>query len=191
APAAEGSAAWTLPPQSHRRHRFRETVAREDGARCRRAQRRLLRHGWRLGLRIGPLRRLPRLRGARTATEGSGSAATHVRRGGRSYIHAPLMSSPNRPEVVVVTGASGGVGRAIAHAFAKRGANIGLVARGEHGLLGAKEEVASFGGKALVLPTDIADHEQVEAAAEAVEREFGPIDMWVNDAMATVFAHFL
>ncbi len=101
------------------------------------------------------------------------------------------MSSPNRPEVVVVTGASAGVGRAIAHAFAKRGANIGLVARGEHGLLGAKEEVASFGGKALVLPTDIADHEQVEAAAEAVEREFGPIDMWVNDAMATVFAPFL
>ncbi len=101
------------------------------------------------------------------------------------------MRKNGSPEVVVVTGASAGVGRAIAHAFAKRGAHIGLVARGEHGLTGAQEEVASFGGKALVLPTDVADHEQVEAAAEAVEREFGPIDVWVNDAMATVFAPFL
>jgi NAD(P)-dependent dehydrogenase (short-subunit alcohol dehydrogenase family) len=97
----------------------------------------------------------------------------------------------SNPEIVVVTGASGGVGRAIAHAFAKRGAYIGLVARGEPGLTDAQEEVASFGGKAIVLPTDVADQAQVEAAAEAVEREFGPIDVWVNDAMATVFAPFL
>jgi len=101
------------------------------------------------------------------------------------------MSESGKPEVVVVTGASGGVGRAVAHAFAKRGAHIGLVARGEEGLDGARREVESFGGKALVLLTDVADHEQVEAAAEAVEREFGPIDVWVNDAMATVFAPFL
>jgi NAD(P)-dependent dehydrogenase (short-subunit alcohol dehydrogenase family) len=99
--------------------------------------------------------------------------------------------SRSKPEVVVVTGASGGVGRAVAHAFAKRGADIGLLARGERGLAGAREEVMSLGGKALVLQTDVADHAQVEAAAEAVEREFGPIDVWVNDAMATVFAPFL
>jgi NAD(P)-dependent dehydrogenase (short-subunit alcohol dehydrogenase family) len=99
--------------------------------------------------------------------------------------------SRSKPEVVVVTGASGGVGRAVAHAFAKRGAYVGLLARGERGLAGAREEVMSLGGKALLLPTDVADHAQVEAAAEAVEGEFGPIDVWVNDAMATVFAPFL
>ena len=96
-----------------------------------------------------------------------------------------------KPEVVVVTGASGGVGRAVAHAFAKRGAHIGLLARGKEGLSDASREVESFGGTALVLPTDVADHEQVEVAAEAVEAMFGPIDVWVNDAMATVFAPFL
>ena len=96
-----------------------------------------------------------------------------------------------KPEVVVVTGASGGVGRAVAHAFAKRGAHIGLLARGKEGLSDARREVESFGGKALVLPTDVADHEQVEVAAETVEATFGPIDVWVNDAMATVFAPFL
>ncbi len=101
------------------------------------------------------------------------------------------MSKDGKQEIVVVTGASGGVGRAVAHAFAKRGAHIGLVARGEEGLDGARREVESLGGKALVLPTDVADHEQVEAAAEAVETELGPIDVWVNDAMATVFAPFL
>ena len=101
------------------------------------------------------------------------------------------MSKYGKPEVVVVTGASGGVGRAVAHAFAKRGAHIGLVARGEEGLEGARKEVESLGGKALVLPTEVADHEQVEAAAAAVETELGPIDVWVNDAMATIFAPFL
>jgi short-subunit dehydrogenase len=94
-------------------------------------------------------------------------------------------------EVVVVTGASGGVGRAVAHSFAKRGASVGLLARGERGLEGARREVEALGGKALVLPTDVADHEQVEAAAEAVESQLGPIDVWVNDAMATVFAPFV
>ena len=101
------------------------------------------------------------------------------------------MSESRKPEVVVVTGASSGVGRAVAHAFAKRGAHIGLVARGEEGLDGARREVESFGGKALVLPTDVADHRQVDAAAEAVETKLGPIDVWVNDAMATIFAPFL
>jgi short-subunit dehydrogenase len=95
-----------------------------------------------------------------------------------------------RKQVVVVTGASGGVGRAIAHAFAKRGADVALLARGKEGLDAAAREVEALGGRALVLPTDVADHEQVEAAAAAVEEHFGPIDVWVNDAMATVFAQF-
>jgi len=93
-----------------------------------------------------------------------------------------------KPEVVVITGASAGVGRATVQAFAKRGAFIGLVARGKDGLEGAKHDVEAGGGKALVLPTDVADADQVEAAAAAVEREFGPIDIWVNDAMVSVFS---
>src|ERR1700727_242085 len=94
-------------------------------------------------------------------------------------------------EVVVVTGASGGVGRAIAHAFAKRGARVGLLARGEQGLHDAQREVHDLGGEACVIPTDVAQPDEVEAAAEAVEARFGPIDTWVNDAMATVFARFI
>ena len=101
------------------------------------------------------------------------------------------MRKQEKPEVVVVTGASAGVGRAVAHAFAKRGAHIGLLARGEPGLEGARREVEALGGESLVLPTDVADHEQVEAAATAVEAAYGPIDVWVNDAMATVFAPFV
>ena len=101
------------------------------------------------------------------------------------------MSRKNEPEVVVITGSSGGVGRAIAHAFAKRGAHIGLLARGQEGLDGARAEVESLGGRALAVPTDVADHAQVEAAAAAVEEHFGEIDVWVNDAMSTVFARFV
>src|SRR5947207_1464575 len=96
-----------------------------------------------------------------------------------------------RPEVVVITGASAGVGRAVAHAFAKRGAHIGLLAREPSTLEDARGEVESLGGRAIVVPTDVADSAQVEAAAEAVEAQFGPIDIWVNDAMATVFARFI
>jgi NADP-dependent 3-hydroxy acid dehydrogenase YdfG len=95
------------------------------------------------------------------------------------------------PEVVVVTGASAGVGRATAHAFAKRGASIGLIARGEQGLDDARREVEQLGGRAIVLPADVTDAEQVEAAARQAEEELGPIDVWVNDAMATVFARFV
>ncbi len=94
-------------------------------------------------------------------------------------------------EVVVVTGASAGVGRAVAHAFARRGARVALLARGEQGLQDAAGEVSRLGGRALVVPTDVADASAVEAAAQRVEDELGPIDVWVNDAMATVFAEFL
>ncbi|MGI9050435.1 MAG: SDR family oxidoreductase [Rubrobacteraceae bacterium] len=91
-------------------------------------------------------------------------------------------------EVVVITGASAGVGRATVREFAKHGAHIGLLARNEEALQAAKEEVESLGGKALIIPTDVADPEQVEAAADKVEEEFGPIDVWVNDAIAVIFA---
>jgi NAD(P)-dependent dehydrogenase (short-subunit alcohol dehydrogenase family) len=95
------------------------------------------------------------------------------------------------PEVVVVTGASAGAGRAMVQRFAREKAHIGLVARGVDGLEAAREEVERAGGKALVLPTDVADAAQVEAAADQVEREFGPIDIWINDAMTTIFSPFL
>jgi short-subunit dehydrogenase len=90
--------------------------------------------------------------------------------------------------VVVVTGASAGVGRAIVRAFAAQGAHLGLIARGRDGLEGARAEVEAAGGRALVLPLDVADAAAVEAAAEEVERTLGPIDVWVNDAMVSVFA---
>ncbi len=93
-------------------------------------------------------------------------------------------------KVVVVTGASAGVGRATAKAFGARGDRVALLARGEEGLAAAAEEVRAAGGEALPVPTDVADPEAVEAAAERAERELGPIDVWVNDAMATVFAPF-
>jgi NAD(P)-dependent dehydrogenase (short-subunit alcohol dehydrogenase family) len=98
------------------------------------------------------------------------------------------MKQRKEPEVVVVTGASAGNGRAIVRAFAKRGAYIGLLARGQAGLEGARREVEALGGKALVIPTDVSDPRQVEAAASQVEETFGPIDIWVNDAMTSVFS---
>jgi len=99
--------------------------------------------------------------------------------------------STSKPEVVVVTGASAGIGRATVRAFAKRGAYIGLVARSRDGLEGARKEVEEAGGKALVLLTDVADPDQVEKAAAAVEEAFGPIDIWINDAMASILSPFM
>ena len=90
--------------------------------------------------------------------------------------------------MVVITGASAGVGRATVRVFAREGAHVGLLARGREGLEGARREVEELGGHALVVPTDVANAEQVERAAEAVEREFGPIDIWVNNAMVSVFS---
>jgi|SRR5829696_919279 len=91
-------------------------------------------------------------------------------------------------KVVVITGASSGVGRACAREFARRGARLGLIARGRDGLGAAKREVEELGGRALVVPLDVADAAAVEAAAATVEEQFGPIDVWVNNAMLSVFS---
>jgi short-subunit dehydrogenase len=97
-----------------------------------------------------------------------------------------------RPErVVVVTGASAGVGRAAAVAFARAGARLALVARGEAGLAGAVEEIADFGGYAKAFPADMADPHQAERVARDVEASMGAIDVWVNAAFTSVFARFI
>lgn len=90
--------------------------------------------------------------------------------------------------VVVITGASAGLGRAIVQEFAKEQASIGLIARNPQALAAAKAEVEQMGGRGFVLPLDVADHNAVERAASAVEKEFGPIDVWVNNAMVSVFS---
>ena len=96
-----------------------------------------------------------------------------------------------RGKVVVVTGASAGVGRAAVRAFAAAGADVALIARGRDGLEGAAREVEACGGRALVLPLDVADADAVERAADEIEKTLGPIEVWVNDAMVSVFARFL
>lgn len=90
--------------------------------------------------------------------------------------------------VVVVTGASAGIGRAVAKEFARHGWRVALLARGADGLDGARQDVLRLGGQALVIPTDVADERQVESAAAQVEAQWGRIDVWVNDAMATIFS---
>lgn len=94
----------------------------------------------------------------------------------------------HRQPVVVITGGSAGVGRATAHAFARRGYAIALLARGLDGLEGARREVESLGGRALIIPTDVAHAAEVEAAAATIEEELGPIDIWINNAMVSVFS---
>jgi short-subunit dehydrogenase len=93
-------------------------------------------------------------------------------------------------EVVVITGATAGIGRATARLFAQQGASIGLLARDEERLEATRREVEELGGRAVAISVDVADADQVEAAAERVERELGAIDIWVNDAMTTVFSPF-
>src|SRR5688500_17589448 len=90
--------------------------------------------------------------------------------------------------VVVVTGASAGVGRAVVREFARRGAAVGLIARGMDGLEGARREVELLGGRAFIAQADVANDAAVERAAELIEQELGPIDIWVNDAMVSVFS---
>ncbi|MGA7172598.1 MAG: SDR family NAD(P)-dependent oxidoreductase, partial [Candidatus Dormiibacterota bacterium] len=87
---------------------------------------------------------------------------------------------------VVITGASAGVGRATAQLFGARGDRVGLLARGQVGLAGAVADVERAGGMALAIPTDVADYEQVLAAAQRVEDALGPIDLWVNVAFTSV-----
>ena len=94
------------------------------------------------------------------------------------------------PQNVVITGASAGVGRAAVRAFGERGDNVALLARGRGGLDGAVKDVEAAGGKALAIPTDVADYQQVVAAADLAEKTFGPIDVWVNVAFTSVFAPF-
>jgi NAD(P)-dependent dehydrogenase (short-subunit alcohol dehydrogenase family) len=92
------------------------------------------------------------------------------------------------PEIVVITGASGGIGRATCRLFARKGAAVALLARSDDGLEAARKEIEEMGGRALVVHCDVADPEQVERAAQRVEQELGPIDTWVNNAMVTVIS---
>ena len=96
-----------------------------------------------------------------------------------------------RSDVVVITGASAGVGRAVAREFGRRRARVGLLARGIEGLEAAKREIEQMGGEAVAIPTDVSDAKQIERAADQVESAFGPIDIWINNAMVSVFAPVL
>lgn len=99
-------------------------------------------------------------------------------------------STPHRSQIVVVTGASGGIGRACALAFGRRGAKVALLARGQTGLAAAADDVHQAGGTPLSIPVDVADYEAVDKAAARIEEELGPIDVWVNVAFTSVFAPF-
>jgi len=98
------------------------------------------------------------------------------------------MSTARRGDVVVVTGASAGIGRAIAEEFARHGARLALLARSPQRLEVVRRSVVALGGEAIVCPLDVADADAVEQAAERIERELGPIDIWINNAMATIFS---
>ncbi len=99
-------------------------------------------------------------------------------------------SKSKRGKIVVITGASGGIGRAAVREFAKHGAQLALLARGEEGLENARHEALAFGATAIAIPTDVSQYEEVERAAARVEAELGPIDVWVNVAFTNVFSEF-
>lgn len=101
------------------------------------------------------------------------------------------MAGQTKPPTVVITGATAGVGRAVARAYAAQGASIGLIARGRDGLEATAREVEQAGGRALKLPLDVADAEAVEDAAARMEAELGPIDIWINAAFAGVLSRFI
>ena len=96
-----------------------------------------------------------------------------------------------RQRIVVVTGASAGIGRAVARRFGRDHWRVALIARGVDGLEAARQEIEELGGEAMVIPCDVADEAAVDAAAERVEREWGPIEVWINDAMVTSYCEFL
>ncbi len=93
-----------------------------------------------------------------------------------------------RPEIVAITGASAGLGRAITQEFARHGAKIGLIARGQQRLESTGHEVVALGGEAIAVSADVANYREVENAAAQIEAAFGPIDTWINNAMTTVFS---
>jgi NAD(P)-dependent dehydrogenase (short-subunit alcohol dehydrogenase family) len=94
-------------------------------------------------------------------------------------------------ETVVITGGTAGIGRATAREFARRGCNVAVLARGTDGLEATRRDIEALGGTALAIPTDVADWRAVEAAADQVEHELGPIDVWVNNAFAGIFSRFM
>lgn len=120
----------------------------------------------------------------------NGGEAQRIKLGGDEQpIEVNLSRSRGgRPEVVVVTGASAGVGRAVVRRFAQEGAHIGLIARGMDGLEGARRDVERLGGQAIICQADVADADAVERAAQRVEETFGAIDVWVNNATTSVFS---
>src|SRR4051794_28736273 len=126
----------------------------------------------------------------------SSDAASAVAAAGGMDIASPqgwiggAMMRVDRNTVVIVTGASGGVGRATARLLGERGASVVLVARGRDGLAAAAREVEEHGGRALAIPADVSRYEDVEAAARAAERAFGSIDLWINNAMVSMYSPF-
>ena len=100
------------------------------------------------------------------------------------------MSETNSP-IAVVTGGSAGIGRATVREFARNGYDVAILARGQDGLDATRREVEDLGRRALAIPTDVADWKAVEAAADRVESELGPIDVWVNNAFAGIFSRFM
>jgi NAD(P)-dependent dehydrogenase (short-subunit alcohol dehydrogenase family) len=93
--------------------------------------------------------------------------------------------------IVVITGGTAGIGRATVREFARNGHDVAILARGKDGLDATRREVEGLGQRALAIPTDVADWKAVEDAAERVERELGPIDVWVNNAFAGIFSRFM
>jgi NAD(P)-dependent dehydrogenase (short-subunit alcohol dehydrogenase family) len=101
-----------------------------------------------------------------------------------------MATKRKQSQIVVITGASGGIGRAAVREFAKHGATLALLARGEEGLDAARREAEDLGARAIAIPTDVASYDEVETAAQRVENELGPIDIWVNVAFTNVFSEF-